>query len=288
MTMDSGAKKLRDLMARPKTTVVPLALDPLSACMAEASGFEAIYLSGGTLGYVKTSTEAHLSLSQLVDVGVEIRAASTLPLILDGQCGWGDPMHMDYTMRLSEAAGFAGIEIEDQLAPKRVHHHVGIEHSIPTEMMVEKIRVAVAARRDPDFVIIARTNVHRSHGIDEAIRRLEAYKRAGADVLLVTSRDPDELRKVGERVEGPHLHFGMVRAPAMPLDEFARLGYKLFVDIYSPIVARVKATRLAYEAMAAGTPDPTLAADWAVESTKLHELIGLERLLEIERRTVER
>ncbi len=91
-------------------------------------------------------------------------------------------MHIRRTIALTEAAGFAAIEIEDQLTPKRAHHHIGIEHIIPIEMMVAKIEEALAARISPDFLIIARTNAASAAGLDEKLRRGEAYRRAGADM----------------------------------------------------------------------------------------------------------
>jgi 2-methylisocitrate lyase-like PEP mutase family enzyme len=123
--MKTGAARLRELIRREVPAVVPLVLDPISAKMAQAAGFEALYLGGGTLGYVKTCTEANLTLTQMAQTGLEIRAASDLPLILDGACGYGDPMHLHHTIAMAEAAGFAAIEIEDQLLPKRAHHHIG-------------------------------------------------------------------------------------------------------------------------------------------------------------------
>ena len=93
------------------------------------------------MGYVKCGTEANLSLTEMCQAGLEIRVACPLPLILDGACGWGDPMHVRRTIQMSEAAGFAAIEIEDQLMPKRAHHHIGIEHLIPIELMVAKVRL---------------------------------------------------------------------------------------------------------------------------------------------------
>ena len=155
--MIAPAAVLRRLIARPVPAIAPLVLDPLSAVTAEAAGFEAAYLGGVTMGYVKTSTEGHLSLTQMCQALLEIRSTCTLPVILEGQCGWGDAMHVHHSIRMVEAAGAAAVEIADQLMPKRAHHHVGIEHLIPVEHMVEKIRVAAAARRDPNFVLIART-----------------------------------------------------------------------------------------------------------------------------------
>ncbi len=288
--MKTGAARLRELMTRELPVVVPLVLDPISAKLAQGAGFEALYLGGGTLGYVKTCTEANLSLTQMAQAGLEIRAASDLPLILDGACGYGDPMHLHHTIAMSEAAGFAAIEIEDQLLPKRAHHHVGIEHLIPQELMEHKIREAVAARRDPDFMIIGRTNACRTHGLDEALRRAEAYRRAGADMLLVLPKTPEEARAIGERIEGPLFYFmlGGVDSMGMTLEELGGLGYRFVCDAITPLYARQKALRLCYEALAKGLPDPTLAGNYKEEDHMIHQAIGLEQLLEIERRTVER
>lgn len=288
--MKTGAARLRELIQREVPAVVPLVLDPISAKMAQAAGFEALYLGGGTLGYVKTCTEANLTLTQMAQTGLEIRAASELPLILDGACGYGDPMHLHHTMAMAEAAGFAAIEIEDQLLPKRAHHHIGIEHLIPQELMEHKIREAVAARRDPDFMIIGRTNACRTDGIDEALRRAEAYRRAGADMLLVLPRTPEEARTIGERIEGPLFYFMLAGTASMgmTLAELGQLGYRIVCDATTPLLARQKALRLCYEALAQGLPDPTLAGAYKEEDRLIHQTIKLEKLLAVERRTVER
>jgi len=287
--LKSAAKVLRELMARDIPAVVPLVLDPMSAKLAGAAGFEALYLGGGTLGYVKTITEANLSLTQMAQAALEIRTASPLPVILDGQCGWGDAMHMRNTVQMTEAAGLAGIEIEDQLMPKRAHHHIGIEHFIPIDLMVEKIKVAVAARRDPDLVVIGRTNACRGEGLDEALRRGEAYKRAGADMLLILPKNPEQARAIGERIEGPlfYMMLGGVTSIGMSFAELAKLGYALVVDPLTPFFAQQRALRLCYQALAKGLLDPTVGNDFREEGNRVHEAIDLETLLEIERRTVE-
>jgi 2-methylisocitrate lyase-like PEP mutase family enzyme len=288
--MRSGPAQLRELMAREVPAVAPLVLDPISAKLAAAAGFEALYLGGGSMGYAKTWTEANLSLTEMVHAGLDIRAAASLPLILDGACGWGDPMHLHHTISMTEAAGFAAIEIEDQILPKRAHHHIDIEHLIPTELMVQKIEEAVAARQDPDFVIIARTNACRTDDVDEAVRRAEAYKRAGADMLLILPREPEQARTIGERVEGPLLYMMLAGTTSvgMSLAELGKLGYKIAVDPLTPFFARQKALRLCYEALAKGLPDPTLGTGYTEEGRLIHETIDLAKLLEVERRTVER
>src|SRR5580765_8325889 len=133
----------------------PLVLNPLMARMAQAAGFQAGYLGGGATGYLRVALEANLNLTEMCQAALDIGAVSTLPLIFDAACGYGDPMHMRRTVGMSEAAGFAAIEIEDQLVPKRAHHHIGIEHMIPVELMAAKVATAVAARRNPDFLIVA-------------------------------------------------------------------------------------------------------------------------------------
>jgi 2-methylisocitrate lyase-like PEP mutase family enzyme len=287
--MKSAAARLRELIAGEQPCVVPLVLDPISARLAQGAGFEALYLGGGTLGYVKTFTEANLTLTQMAQTGLEIRAACELPLILDAACGYGDPMHLRHTIATAEAAGFAAIELEDQLIPKRAHHHIGIEHLIPMDLMVHKIREAVAARRDPDFVVIGRTNACRSDGLDEALRPAGAYRRAGADMLLVLQKKPEEVRAIGERLGGPLVYFmlGGVASMEMSLDEMGRLGYRIVCDAITPFYARHKALRLAYEALARHQPDPTIAGAYKEEDRHVLETIGLDAMLEIERRTVE-
>ena len=185
-----AAGKLRELLAGQRALIAPAVFNPLSAKLAEAAGFEALYLGGGTVGYLNCCLEANLNITQLCQAGIDIRAVCDLPLILDGAAGFGDPMHMHHTIGMAEAAGFAAIEIEDQILPKRAHHHVGKEHMVPLELMAAKVREAVNARRDADFVIIARTNgIRGPGGITDAIARARAYRAAGADMLYLSVRN---------------------------------------------------------------------------------------------------
>ena len=161
---------LTTMMQGPVPVCAPLVLDPMMARMAEKAGFKALYLGGGSMGYQRVYLEANLTLTEMAQAALEIRTTCDLPLIFDGAAGWGDPMHMHRTIGMAEAAGFTAIEIEDQILPKRAHHHVGIDHMVPMEFMVDKIKEAVRARRNPDFHIIARTIATRSVGMDDAVR----------------------------------------------------------------------------------------------------------------------
>jgi 2-methylisocitrate lyase-like PEP mutase family enzyme len=283
-------QKLKHLVGGNDLVVAPVVFNPIMARMAEEAGFKAVYLSGGTLGWVKCVTEANLTLPELADVAVDMRAACKLPIVLDAGGGWGDPVHVHRTIALAEAAGFAAIEIEDQLLPRRVEHHVGIDHLVPTEFMVEKIKAALAARTDPDLLIIARTNARRTDGLDAAMRRAEAFHKAGADMLFCYTRDPQEMRTVGERLPAPLMMF----APPDGFGTFglsrrdcAGLGYRLAASSGTAFAAMVKAVRQSYLCLAQDKLDPFLGTGGAEKEMKAaQETCGLPRLLEIERRTM--
>jgi len=284
---------LRALMQRELPVTAPLVLNPLMARMAEAAGFPAGYLGGGSTGYLKVSLEANLNLTEMCQAALDIRAVSSLPLIMDAACGYGDPMHMHRTIGMSEAAGFAAIEIEDQLVPKRAHHHVGIEHMIPMELMAAKVKEAVAARRSAEFVIIARTNAMRASDIDDALRRGEAYRAAGADVLLLSmAHEPEQLRAIARRLGGPLMYLtrrGGLAGLGMTLRDLGGLGYKIVADPTTPLLAAYAAWKTVYEDLGAGfgtTPRP--GADWDRLDKDMLTVIGLDRLLAVERATVER
>jgi 2-methylisocitrate lyase-like PEP mutase family enzyme len=282
--------KLNELIAGHDLIVAPVALNPIMARLAEEAGFKAVYLSGGSLGWLKCVTEANLTLPELAEVAVDMRAACKLPIVLDAGGGWGDPVHVHRTIALSEAAGFGAIEIEDQLLPRRVEHHVGIDHLVPTELMLKKIEAARDARTDPSLVIIARTNARRVGGLDEAMRRAEAFHKAGADMLFCYTRSADELRIMGERLPKPLMMF----APpdgfgtfALSERDLAGLGYRLAASSGTAFAAMVKAVRQSYQCLADGRMDPFLGPGGADKEMKAaQDTCGLDRLLQIERRTM--
>jgi methylisocitrate lyase len=282
---------LRALLHGPLPVTAPLVLNPLMARMVEAAGFPAGYLGGGATGYQKVALEANLNLSEMCQAALDIGAVCRLPLILDGACGYGDPMHMHRTIGMSEAAGFAGIEIEDQLMPKRAHHHIGIEHMIPMKLMAAKVATAAAARRNPDFLIIGRTNAVRASSMDDALRRGEAYRKAGADVLLLSmARTPEQLRLIGERLGGPLMHLtgrGGLAGLGMTLSDLGALGYRIVADPSTPLLAAFAAWQKVYADLAAGFGVGPARSDWEPLERDLLEVIELEKLLAVERRTVE-
>jgi methylisocitrate lyase len=284
---------LRALLQGALPVTAPLVLNPLMAKMVEAAGFPAGYLGGGATGYQKVSLEANLNVTEMCQAAIDIHAVCSLPLILDGACGYGDPMHMHRTIGMSEAAGFAAIEIEDQLVPKRAHHHVGIEHMIPMEMMAAKISEAVAARRNPDFLIIGRTNAMRASSMDDALRRGEAYRKAGADVLLLSmAHKPEQLRTIAARLGGPLMYLagrGGLASSGMTLNDFGSLGYKIVADPSTPLLAAYVAWKKVYAELADGFgANVATKPDWSPVEKDMLATIDIEKLLAVERRTTER
>ena len=270
----------------------PLVLNPLMARMVEAAGFPAGYLGGGASGYAKVSLEANLNLTEMCQAAIEIRAVSALPLILDGACGYGDPMHMHRTVGMAEAAGFEAIEIEDQLVPKRAHHHVGIEHMIPLPMMAAKVKEAVAARRSRDFLIVGRTNAMRASTMDDALRRGEAYRAAGADlVLLSMAHKPEQLRTIAERLGGPLMYLagrGGLAGSGLTLKELGAMGYKIVADPSTPLLAAFTAWKKVYADLAQDFGSAQARVDWSPVEHEMLKVIDIEKLLAVERATVEK
>jgi methylisocitrate lyase len=289
---EQQVEKLKELIKGPDLIVAPVALSPIMAQMAQLAGFKAAYLSGGSLGWYKGVTEAGLSLTEMIQVVVDIRTVCPIPMVLDAGGGWGDPVHLHRTIAMSEAAGVQCIEIEDQLLPRRVEHHVGIDHLVPISLAADRIREAVVARTNPDLVIVGRTNAVRVDGMDDALRRGEAMKKAGADMLFVYGRTPEQMRHIAERLPAPLMTFappdGFSTFP-IPRAELAKLGYRLMASSGTAFAAMVKAVRQSYECLAQDRMDTFLgpggAETWIKEA---HKITGLDRLIEVERRTMKK
>ncbi|MGE4218003.1 MAG: oxaloacetate decarboxylase [Alphaproteobacteria bacterium] len=283
---------LRSMIAGDRVILCSVVFNPLMGILAEKAGFEALYLGGNTLGLAKGALEATLTQTEMVQAAIDIRAVTSAPLILDAAAGWGDPMHMHRTIAQAEAAGFQAIEIEDQILPKRVHHHIGIEHMVPQELMEAKIREAAAARRGKELLVIGRTNAIRNTGMDDALRRAEAYRKAGADLLMLFPRNAEEVRYVHERLGGPFYynvpHGGLSRF-GLSIAEMGQCGCRILTDSVMPLLAAYKAWRDCYRATAGTLIYPDMPPEEADKlEDELFKIVGIEKLLEVERRTVEK
>src|SRR5713101_2190078 len=193
----------REMLQAPGIIHAPIAYDPLTARIAEQVGFRALDLGGYALGASSCVSEPLLSLEEVLTATRRITAAVAIPLMVDGGAGYGDPVHVIRTVRELERAGAAAVHIEDQVFPKRIHYHKGVEHVIPADEMCQKIRAAVRARRDPDFVIAARTDAMISDSFAEGVRRANMYVEAGADMVMLFPNTIEEARRAPVEARSP-------------------------------------------------------------------------------------
>ena len=180
--------KFRELVESREILVMPGAYDALSAKLIEASGFDVVYMTGYGQSASKLGAPdvGLMTMSEMAERAKDMCAAVSVPVICDGDTGFGNVVNLVRTVREYERAGAAAIQLEDQTMPKKCGHMLG-RQVVDAEEMVNKIRAAVAARQDPDFLIIARTDVRTNHGVEEAIRRARLYEQAGADIIFVES-----------------------------------------------------------------------------------------------------
>ena len=278
--------QLRAALAAGQPVFAPLCLEPLMARVAEQAGFRFGYLSGGALGYSYAVSEALLTLTEIADATRRLTSRSGLGVIVDGGVGFGDPVHVARAIWELEAAGACAVEIEDQVAPKRVSHHRGIEHLVSTDLMVQKIEQAVAARQNPDFLIIARTGAVKNESFDAALARLQAYRNAGADVLMLMPRDAEQMRRARQHLTGPLAI--LTSLDARTSDEWAALGWNLIIDPFTAQVLAFAAVRRAYESfMAGGGTGADLKEIFKVYG-ELPGAAGLDALYAIEDATTEK
>lgn len=265
--------------------LVPLALDPLTARMCKSVGFESVYLSGGALGYEYAVSEALLTLSEVSDVTRRITRRCDLPLIVDGGVGFGDAVHLTRAIWDIEAAGAAAIEIEDQVAPKRVSHHRGVEHLIPTSEMVAKIEHAVQARTDPDFSIIARTGAVKNESFAAAVDRANDYHEAGADAILLMPSSSEEWRSAPKLIEAPLVTFSSLASRSV--EEWADLGWSIILDPFSAQVLAHSTVKQAYRRLLDGNGFGVPPREIMASYEQLPSFAGLDELYDIERATTE-
>ncbi|HEV8338427.1 MAG TPA: isocitrate lyase/PEP mutase family protein [bacterium] len=225
-------KALRARIAAGPIVVVPGVFDGLSARLAEETGFEAVYASGGAIARSSGLPDLGLlDLSEMVARIRQITQAVSLPVIADADTGYGNALAVLRTVRAYEDAGAAALHLEDQVAPKRCGHYEGHE-LITRDEMVGKVRAALEARTDPDFIIIARTDARATNGLEEALRRGQTYAQAGADMVFVEApRSLEEVQAIARAIPRP-LMYNMTysgKSPLLSPLELDALGYRLVI-----------------------------------------------------------
>jgi 2-methylisocitrate lyase-like PEP mutase family enzyme len=223
-------QRIRSLIGSDSYTIAPGAYDTLTARLVEQAGFDAVYLTGG--GYSRANGYPDLGLLTLSEnvrfIGLTVEGVG-IPVIADADTGYGNAINVIRTVREYEKTGVAAFHIEDQVSSKKCGHYEGKE-VITTAEMVGKIHAAVDTRRDPDLVIIARTDARAVEGLQAAIDRVNTYLEAGADVGFVEApENVEELRIVGREVKGPALVnvFEGGKTPMLPARELEAMGFRL-------------------------------------------------------------
>lgn len=286
----SVRRKLKEMLAKGETILAPGAYDPITARVVEDLGFPAVYMGGYMTGAHLATTEPLMTLTEQVEAAAKVARAVNIPLICDADAGYGDPIHTMRCVREFESAGVAAIHIEDQVYPKRASYHQGREHTIPLDQFLEKIRYALQARQDPDFLIFGRTDAFEAVGgsMDEAIARGRELAKAGVDAIFPSG--------IYDREGLQAFRAGVPDIPLMTLgginyrqaERMRELGYQIICYNITPIVTAVGAVREVYRTLKETGTVP-FDRDRFLELMRYVEgLIQLPAYYEIESKTTER
>lgn len=244
---DTPARRLKSIAARRAATIVPGAPNALFARVVEELGFEAVYVTGAGIAnmHLGAPDVGLTTATEVAEITAAIADAVQIPILVDADTGFGNPVNMTRTVRLLERAGAAGIQIEDQVFPKKCGHFQG-KDVIPLPEMLQKIHAATDTRLDGDLQIVARTDAYAVHGFEAALERAAAFFEAGADIVFVEAPTrEDELRRIPKEVDGPHvvnIVFGG-RTPEVPRETLQEMGFSLVLYANAALQAALKAAQ---------------------------------------------
>ncbi len=285
-----AAARLRALLESGQTIVAPGAFDPLAARLVEEAGFPAVYMTGfGTsAALIGRPDVGLLTMTEMAGNAGRIAACVDIPVIADADTGYGNPLNVIRTVGAYEAAGVAGIHIEDQVAPKKCGHMEG-KQVIPAREMAEKVRAAVEARAQPEFVIIARTDARAVEGLAAAIERGRLYRAAGADVLFIEAVVSEaEAEEVARAFPDVPLLFNWAeggKTPPIGLDRLTELGYRIVIFPIGTLLAATAAMRrILREIARAGSP--AAAMDELPSFGEFLDFIGRPEVRNVEQRYI--
>ena len=277
-------KELRKLLAS-ETILAPGAYDAWSAKLIEQAGFPAVYMTGyGVSASLLARPDIGLvTLPEMVTTARNIVNAVSVPVIVDADNGYGGNLNVMRTVIEFEAAGVAAVQLEDQVSPKRCGHMEGKE-IVPLGEMVAKLRAAIAARKDPNLVIIARTDARAVYGMDDALARSKAYAEAGADVIFLEAPESvDEMKRARKELSVPLLA-NMVnrgKTPCLPVSELQAMGYAIVIY---PVLSIYAATKGCMDILSALKQDGYVDAmpDKMASFPDFNKAINLEGLRKLE------
>ena len=281
-----GPARLRQLLASDGLIMAPGVFDGISAKLAASRGFEVVYMTGAgaCASRLGRPDVGLVTLTEMAEQAQNVSSASGLPVIADADDGFGGVINVMRTVERFERAGVAAIHIEDQQLPKRCGHLSG-KAILPVAEMQAKIRAAVHARSDPDFVVIARTDALAVEGFDAALDRARAYEQAGADMIFVESPlNMEQVAAIPRAFSSPAV-FNMAssgKTPFIGREEIAQLGYKVAIYPIFALLAAVKAMGSVYDTL---RDEGTVAGivDDIASFRDFFSLMGLAEVQELER-----
>jgi methylisocitrate lyase len=274
MTKNNKADRLRELIAKG-AVLLPGVPNAAMARQVERTGFDAVYVSGAGMANAAAGVPdiGLLSLTEVVTLAGYIAKAVKIPAIVDADTGFGGAENVARTIRELEGAGLAGCHLEDQEFPKRCGHLAG-KSLVETQEMAGKIKAAVATRRDPDFMIIARTDARAVEGFDRAVERAGEYLAAGADAIFPEAlQTAEEFRDFAKEIDRPLLanmtEFG--KSPMLTFQQLADFGYRMVIFPQSAFRVSMKAS----ERFLAALKKSGTQSDWLDKMQTRQELYGL-------------
>jgi len=258
-------QQLRDLLAQPGLQVMPCCFDALSAKLIERAGFPVTFMSGFAVSVARLGLPdtGLISYAEMADQGRNICDAVEIPVIGDGDTGYGNPLNVKRTVQGYAKAGFACIMIEDQVAPKRCGHTRG-KQVVPREEALIRLRAALDARDEgAEILVLARTDARATEGLEEALVRARAFRELGADItFLEAPQSKEEMLRYCAEVEGPKMANLVEQGdtPLLPPAELEAIGYKLAAYPLTLQLAALQAMVEALDAMKAGARPERLAS----------------------------
>lgn len=277
------AANIKSLLRRPGAIPSLGIHDTFTALLAERAGIPLLFLGGfgATASLLGQPDLSLISLSEMSDIVRRITSRVQVPLIADGDTGFGGLHNVARTVKEYEKAGAAGVILEDQEFPKRCGHFSG-KSVLPASEMVIKLKAALSARLSNSFVIVARTDARDVNGLAEAIRRAKLYRRAGADVVFIESpHSEDELAEIAKQVKAPLLANMLTggKTPNLPVAALSKMGYKIVVyPVESLLILAEGMTRLAKSIMQEGSVNSVRSR--MTSFNQLKTILGLEQYLD--------
>ena len=276
-----NSTKLRNLIKNNSFLPIPSCFDALSAKLIEQTGFDAMFMSGfaASASRIGEHDLGVMTFKEVLDQLNNITDATSLPVIGDGDTGYGNAMNVQRTVKSFAKIGCAGVLIEDQLSPKRCGHTPG-KDVVSREEAFDRIRASVDAREEKDILIMARTDAIATRGLDDAIERMKAFSEIGADILFIEAvKSKDDMKRIINEVPGHHM-INLIEdgdTPLLEINELEKIGYKIAVMPLTLMSASVKTMQECLKNMKNKVYNTNVS-----KFSELKDIVGFNEYYEIE------